>query len=248
MTLIDLPGLPALAEGTVGHTRRGPIRHRFENSVYQWLVDVDDLPRMGWWLRPFSTFSARDHLGDPTLSIRANVEAFCRESGTEIAGDRIIMLANARIFGHTFDPLSVFWILDRDDTLVCILAEVHNTYGERHGYLLFPDDAGRTETDKAFYVSPFLTVDGRYTLQFRLGRDTVSTTVSLNQHDAVVFTATFRATLHPVSARRLSALVVKQPLLTHRISLSIRIHGAWLWLRRLPIVPRSPNRSEEVSP
>ena len=59
------PSLPALVEGTVGHTRRTPLRHRFTNRVYQWLVDVDDLPRMPRLLRPFSTFSAADHIGDP---------------------------------------------------------------------------------------------------------------------------------------------------------------------------------------
>lgn len=245
MTLIDLPPLPALAEGTVGHTRNGPIRHRFENSVYQWLVDVDELPRMRWWLRPFSTFSAADHLGDPSASIRANVEEFCRANGTDITGHRIVMLANARVFGHTFDPLTVFWILDPTGRLVCILAEVHNTYGERHGYLLFPDDAGRSETDKTFYVSPFFTVAGHYTLRFRLGADAVSTTVILNQHEQAVFTATFRGTLRSATTRRLSTLIVRKPLLTHRISLLIRIHGVWLWLRRLPIVPRPQNRPKE---
>ena len=63
-----LPSVPALVEGTVGHTRRTPLRHRFDYRVYQWLVDVDDLPRLRWPLRAFSTFSARDHLGDRTVN------------------------------------------------------------------------------------------------------------------------------------------------------------------------------------
>ena len=45
------------------------------------------------------------------------------------------MLANARIFGHVFDPLSVFWCYDGRGRLACVVAEVHNTYGERHAYL-----------------------------------------------------------------------------------------------------------------
>lgn len=247
MTVIDLPQLPALVEGSVGHTRRGPVKHRFDNSVYQWLVDLDELPKMAWWLRPFSTFSAADHLGDPAKTLRRNIEDFCRSKGTDIAGHRIIMLANARIFGHTFDPLSVFWILNPDDSLKCILAEVHNTYGERHGYLVFPDAAGRTEVDKDFYVSPFFTVDGRYSLQFRLDPNNVSTIVILHQGGNPVFTATFRGQSTPATTGRLTKLLVKKPFMTHQISLQIRIHGVWLWLRRLPIVPRPKPESKEDS-
>ena len=46
------------------------------------------------------------------------------------------------------------------------MAEVHNTHGQRHCYLLEPGERGRAEADKAFYVSPFLTVDGRYRMSF----------------------------------------------------------------------------------
>ncbi len=247
MSAIELPPLPALVEGTIGHTRRGPVKHRFDNSVYQWLVDLDDLPQMARWLRPFSTFSAADHLGDPGKTLRSKVEDFCRDKGTDIAGCQIIMLANARIFGHTFDPLSVFWILNTNGSLKCILAEVHNTYGERHGYLLFPDAAGRAEVDKDFYVSPFFTVDGTYSLQFRLGVEAVSTIVILYQNGNPVFTATFRGRSTPASNARLTKLLLKKPLMTHRISLQIRIHGVWLWLRRLPIVPRPKPKPKEDS-
>ncbi|MCW2748833.1 MAG: hypothetical protein JWP10_1975, partial [Nocardioidaceae bacterium] len=56
--LVHLPSLPALVEGKVGHTRRTPLRHTFDYHLYQWLVDVDDMPRMPRLLRPFSTFKS----------------------------------------------------------------------------------------------------------------------------------------------------------------------------------------------
>jgi uncharacterized protein len=59
------------------------------------------------------------------------------------------MLANARVLGHVFDPLSVFWCYDSSELLACVVAEVHNTYGERHAYLLRPDEAGVAVTGKA---------------------------------------------------------------------------------------------------
>ena len=110
------------------------------------------------------------------------------------------MLANARVLGHVFDPLSVFWCYDSDGGLVCVVAEVHNTYGERHAYLLRPDEAGTAVTDKGFYVSPFFDVTGTYELRFTLTPDLVATTVTLRRHDAVAFSAAFRAGPSPPPA------------------------------------------------
>ena len=76
----------------------------------------------------------------PGLPIKANVENYLSLHGIHLgAGGRVVMLANARVLGHVFDPLSVFWCFDGPGALVCIVAEVHNTYGERHVYLLRPD-------------------------------------------------------------------------------------------------------------
>lgn len=240
-----LPVLPALVEGTVGHTRRTPLRHRFTNRVYQWLVDVDELPRMPRLLRPFSTFSAADHIGDPDDTIRHNIERFCKAQGVDISGHRVLMLANARVLGHTFDPLSVFWAIAPDESLTCIVAEVHNTYGERHAYLLDTDDHGRSQVDKAFYVSPFFTVDGAYDLQFTLTPRKVSSTIILRQGDEAVFSATFRGKPRAATPGRLARLVITNPLMTQRTSLLIRMHGVWLWLRRLPVIPRPAHEPQE---
>ncbi len=245
VALGTLPELPAIVEGTVGHTRRTPLRHTFRNRIYQWLVDLDDLPRMPRWLRPFSTFSAADHLGDPHRSIRHNVDAFCALHGVDLSGGRVLMLANARVLGHTFDPLSVFWCLDSGGDLACIVAEVHNTYGERHAYFLQPDATGCSRTDKAFYVSPFFTVDGSYDLQFTLGSSSVSSSIVLRQGGVAVFGATFDGTPQRARSRRLVRLILTQPLMTHRVSLLIRIHGVWLWMRRLPVVSRRPHEPQK---
>ena len=245
MVTPPLPVLPALVEGTVGHTRRTPLRHRFTNRVYQWLVDVDELPRMPRLLRAFSTFSAADHIGDPHDTIHANIERFCKAQSVDISGHRVLMLANARVLGHTFDPLSVFWAIAPDESLTCIVAEVHNTYGERHAYVLQTDDEGRQTVDKEFYVSPFFTVDGTYDLQFTLAPEQISSTIILRQGGEAVFSATFRGVPRPATPRRLTKLLVKMPFITHRTSLLIRIHGVWLWIRRLPVVTRPAHTPQE---
>ena len=244
--LSTVPVLPALVTGHVAHRRNGPIRHGFRHSVYQWLVDLDALPVQPWYLRPFATFSAADHLGRPDLSIRANIENYLSVNGIRLgASSRIVMLANARVLGHVFDPLSVFWCFDSQAVLVCIVAEVHNTYGERHAYLLRPDASGVATADKAFHVSPFFDVSGRYELRFALSPQAVSSVVILRREEAVAFVATFRGRPVPATRKALVGLLVRKPLMPQQISALIRMHGIWLWLRRLPVIRPQQHRAQE---
>ena len=234
--LTQLPALPALVAGWVTHRRSGPVRHAFRHRVYQWLIDLDSVPRQPAYLRPFACFSSEDHLGDPRLTIRANIEHYLALNGIGL-GDRgrVLMLASARVLGHVFDPLSVFWCYDSSGRLACIVAEVHNTYRERHAYLLHPDEAGIAVTGKDFHVSPFFDVNGSYGLRFTLTPDRVSTAVTLHREGAVAFSATFRGRPEPATAPALVGRLIRQPLMTQRVSALIRVHGIWLWLRGLPV-------------
>ena len=145
------------------------------------------------------------------------------------------MLANARVLGHVFDPLSVFWCFDANTTLIAIVAEVHNTYAERHVYLVRPDPSGAATTDKAFHVSPFLDVSGRYEMRFELSPRVVSSTIVLRRKGEVAFTAAFHG--RPTAATRgaVAAQIIRKPLMPQQVSAMIRVHGIWLWLRRLPV-------------
>ena len=89
---------------------------------------------------PATTSATRDR------TIRQNLDAWlARPRASTCAGGRVLMLANARVLGYVFNPLTVYWCHRADGALACVVAEVHNTYGERHCYLLRPDDAGRAE-------------------------------------------------------------------------------------------------------
>jgi hypothetical protein len=66
----------ALYECRIVHARRAPLRNAFSYRTYQWLVDLDELPSPRGWLRLLAGFHARDHLGDPGRTIRANVDEF----------------------------------------------------------------------------------------------------------------------------------------------------------------------------
>ena len=242
----SLPSLPALVVGRVSHSRVGPVRHAFRHGAYQWLVDLDETARLPAYLRPFARFRSTDHLGDPALPIKTNVERFLAVHRIELGdGARVVMLANARILGHVFNPLSVFWCYDGRGRLACVVAEVHNTYGQRHAYLLRPDAEGKAEQSKELYVSPFFDVSGGYQLRFAMGPDLVLTTVTLRRHGTVAFSATFRGRPRPATPKAVLWQLVRRPFMTQRVSALIRMHGIWLWLRGLPLQPRPAHLPQE---
>ncbi len=230
---------PGVFETTISHTRRAPFKRRFTHRSHTWLVDLDDLPDHGFLGR----FEARDHLGDPDSSIRANVVAFLRSTeGLEIGTGRILMAANARAFGYCFNPISVFWCWDEAGALVATLVEVHNTYGDRHAYLVHPDERGRAATPKAMYVSPFHGTDGTYDLTVPVPDDSLHIVVELTTDDRTRFSASLVG--KRADPARSPALRAAPAAL--RGSLLIRAHGIWLWLRRLPVRKRPQHTQEGV--
>jgi len=252
-TLADLPPLPALVVGSVHHTRHRPLTHSFTHRHYQWLVDLDDLPRLPRWLRPFAQFRGEDHLAgnNPGIgALKANVRRVLeRDDGVGARADsvtRIVMLAHARVLGHTFDPMTAFWCFDADGHLVAVLVEVHNTYGGRHAYVFTPDASGRATTAKEFHVSPFNDVEGDYAIRFHLSPRRVGVSIRLLVDGDPLVTATVSGTPRPASAPVVARTVARHPLMTQRVSGLIRVHGIWLWARRLRVRPRSEASLESV--
>ena len=252
MTAIAPVATPALYDVRITHTRSAPLRNSFEYRGYLWLVDLDDvaagrltadrpLPR---GLRAQVRFDVADHLGDPDGSIKANVVEFARLGGVPDVA-RVVMLASARSglgrLSYVFNPLSAHWCYRADGSLACLVAEVHNTYGERHAYLLRPDDDGRAETDKTVYVSPFFDVAGHYRMRFSAPGPRLSITMALTRDGVTPFTATVQGTARPATAAAVRRATLRQPLMSLRFSALIRLQGVKLWLRRLPVVPRPPH-------
>ena len=229
----------AVYRTTIRHTRRKPFARTFENTSRTWLVDLDDLPDHG----ALGRFEARDHLGEAHRSIRANVEAFLAREGVELHGGRVLMAANARAFGYCFNPISVFWCLDDAGRQVATVVEVHNTYGDRHAYLVHPDEQGRATTPKAMYVSPFHGTDGTYDLAVPLPGERLHIAVTLRTGegpDKAVFSASLTGTRTTEGPWRAAPAAIRGALL-------IRVHGIWLWLRRLPVNSRPRHHQEGVS-
>lgn len=230
---------PGRFETTIRHTRRTPFSRSFEHASTLWLVDLDDLPDHGVRAR----FEARDHLGSPDRTLRHNVEAFLAMNGVELgeSGGRILMAAQPRSLGYAFNPISVFWCFDDAGPQAGVIVEVHNTYGDRHAYLVHPDEQGRAQTEKAMYVSPFHGVDGTYDVAVPVPTDRLHVAVTLRGHDggAAPFSASLTGTRSDVPLRTTLGAAL-------RGSALIRAHGIWLWARRLPVRPRPHHRQEGV--
>ncbi|MDN5895595.1 MAG: FAD-dependent oxidoreductase, partial [Nocardioides sp.] len=185
----------------VRHTRRAGLEHAFRNRSWAWLVDLDDLPSPG----PGASFEARDHLGSPSATIRENLDAFLAEHdidlNTPTARGQVLMLANPRALRHCFNPLSVFWCRRADGSTAGIVLEVHNTYGDRHAYLVHPDEHGHAEVDKAMYVSPFHDVSGSYQISVTPPGERIAVSITLHREGAPPFTASLVGKTLPLGVR-----------------------------------------------
>jgi len=242
----------ALYECRITHTRLAPLSNAFTYRTYQWLVDLDHLPRLGPGLRLLAGFHGRDHLGDPNQPIRANLDRFLRSQNVDLAGGRVLMLAQARVFGYVFNPLTVYWCHRADGPLACVVAEVHNTYRQRHAYLLHTDDHGRAQTPKRFYVSPFYPVDGGYRMSLpepgrpRPGASpALALSITFTRPGGPSFVASVQGTGRPATARALLSAAARHPWSTAAVSALIRWQGIRLYLRGLPVVPRPPRQPQE---
>ena len=236
---------PAFVPAHVSHRRTRPFTYQFEHRTSMWLVDTasadETFPR---WLRALASIRSEDHFAaDDTRPLTGKVRRYLAENDLPWTAHRVLMLANARSLGYVFDPLTTYFCFAADGTLEGVLAEVHNTYGERHCYPLDVAAEQTATVDKEFYVSPFFAVEGRYDIRTRITDDNVAVGISLTQGEQTVFTASVHGDLQPATRGRVARAVLRNPIPSQRVAALIRWHGIRLWLRRLPIVPRRPHQA-----
>jgi DUF1365 family protein len=235
----------------IHHVRSTPLHNTFTYRSYQWLVDLDALPRIPKPLRPLARIETRDHCvdphDDPAAPLRQVIDGYLARNSIDLHGGSIRMLTTARVLGHVFNPLTVYWCHERTaagEQLACVIAEVHNTYGGRHRYLLRTDDRGRAQTEKQFYVSPFFEVAGSYTMSLPEPTTKLDLRITLHPPTGAPFVASVSGTRRPAHGVPLLRLLLGRPLTSLAVSARIRLQGIRLYLRGLPIIPRSPASKE----
>lgn len=232
-----------LYRSRVMHRRLVAPRHRFVYRLFYVLLDVDRLDALHRGLRLFShnrfnlvAFHDRDHGGRVPGALRPWAEGRLAERGIHLDGGRIRLLCLPRVLGFAFNPLALWYCEHRDGSLRAVIAEVRNTFGERHCYLLASGGAplsyeGPHEKDKCFHVSPFLDRSGAY--RFRFSAPAARLRVLIHEtRDAVpVLDATLAGERQPLTDGALLAQVAAMPWMTFKVVAGIHWEALKLWLR-----------------
>jgi len=176
---VETATTPALYPTRVTHLHRSPVHHYAEHRSYSWYVDVDELPRLPWWLRPFARFEGADHFtGGPNETLRQRVDGFLASQGVFLPGGRITALLLPRVLGRAFNPLSLFWCHDVAGALRCVVAEVQSTRGDRIAYLVPPGEDGPVPVVGALRASGVRGDDGYFLVRVPRPGEKLDLTVS----------------------------------------------------------------------
>ena len=248
-----------IGQGQVRHARSRPQAHAFAYPTFFLMLPLRSLRAQGDGAlarnrRAALSFHDRDH-GDGRADCLAWLEQTLATQGITDADGEVWLHTYPRVLGYAFKPVS-FWYCHRaDGSLRALLAEVNNTFGERHCYLL---DAPRygvpCRADKVFHVSPFCPVRGEYRFVFmRTQRDGEDcTVVRIDYHDEPDAPALIRTSvsgvLQPLDAASARRALLRHPLMTLGVIARIHWQALRLWLKQAPFFRQPAAPREFVTP
>jgi uncharacterized protein len=232
----------AIYDGWVMHRRVSPRHHAFKYRVFSLLLDLDEVARLDGRLKLFAwnragilSFHDSDH-GDGR-DLRGWLDAKLADAGIVADGQRRV-LCYPRLFGYVFNPLSVWFCYAADERLAAIIYEVHNTYDERHAYVLRAGGGAtviRQHAAKAFYVSPFLSMDCAYNFRIRPPGENVVVAINEEEAGAPILTAMFSGKRKALTDGALIGMLLRHPLMTVKIIVAIHYEAVrlmWKGVRR----------------
>lgn len=253
-----------LLTGTVRHRRAGDVSYALEHQVDYLALDLDELDLVdrsfrlvGRNRRTLLEFRDRDHWPEPASDLRAAVHAHLRSEGVDPTGWRITLVAYPRVLGYVFNPASFYLCRDAEGVLRIVVVEVHNTHLERHLYTLQraddpasvrADEPGaaasgdrrhgpdrfRGAMDKAFYVSPFLDMEGRYAVHVQDDPTRLRIAIDERRDGRHVLSASLVLERRRLSDRTVLRRFVANPLVTHKTMALIHWHALRLWRLGVP--------------
>jgi DUF1365 family protein len=246
----------ALYFGDVMHARLKPMGHRFNYRVFSLLIDLDRLDDANRMSVLFGvnhvalySFHECDHGDRDGSSLRDHVNRRATEHGIDLEGGHIQLLCYPRLFGYTFNPLSVYFCSRADGTLAMLIYEVRNTFGDIHSYAL-PVRPGelsqagvRQEQNKLFYVSPFIEMAMRYYFRVTAPRDFVKLRILETDAEGPILSATFNGKREPLTTLWLVRAFVSLPLVTFKILAAIHWEALRLWIKGAKLVARPQKTS-----
>jgi uncharacterized protein len=248
----------AVYTGSVMHRRFSPRQHHFRYRAFWVLLDLDELPELARSTRLFSynrhnlfTFHDRDHGEGSAASIRSQITTLLRENGVDTSVARIELFCMPRTLGYVFNPLSIYFCRRQDNSLAAIVYQVHNTFGERHSYVI-PIEASRRvvrqQCQKAFYVSPFMDPNLRYDFRITQPGDHVSVAIRASDGTKPIMAAALTARRRGFNDIALLIAFLTMGPVTLKVTAAIHWEALRLWLKRIRLRPRpaAPTRFATV--
>lgn len=247
--------------GQTFHGRRGPVTNRFTYGVDYVLFDAETAvatPRlMSRNRRNIASLSDRDHGGAPGQGKGAAWvrEVLAAHQMEGVTNGPMQLLTQPRVLGHLFNPVS-FWLChDADGGLRAVIAEVNNTYGDRHSYLCVKPDrsviqaSDELHAQKIFYVSPFQPVEGRYAFHFEITSEKVNIRILYRQDSEAPnagLVATLTGARKPLTNRAILGAMVGR-MGSRRVLALIHWQALKLWWLGAKFRTRPEPPAQEVS-
>ncbi|MDB5660951.1 MAG: cyclopropane-fatty-acyl-phospholipid synthase [Cypionkella sp.] len=240
--------------GSTFHGRRGAVANRFNYRVDYVLLNPED--SHGPWLfsrnrRNLTSVFDSDHGGVPKEGrgvawVREVLAAHNLPQASEI-----LFLAQPRVLGHVFNPVS-FWLCSDAKGLRVVIAEVSNTFGDRHSYLCHRDDLVPLTRDdtvtaqKIFHVSPFQPVEGSYRFRFDITASKIGIWIDYSTGDGGLI-ATLTGPRAPLTNAAILRACLRRPFGSRRVLALIHWQAIKLWWKGARFRPRPEPPRDEIS-
>lgn len=237
------------------HGRKGPVKNAFRYSVDYLLLDPEKAPGPRLFSRNRGNLMSlhdADHGGPPG---QGRGVSWAREvlASHNLPGDRVLLLAQPRLLGHVFNPVAFWLAYDHLGHLRAVIAEVTNTYGDRHSYLCHREDRApitREDTltaQKIFHVSPFQPVAGRYDFRFDIRPDRIAIWIDYTAPDGGGLFTNLIGPRLPLTTAGIFASAFRRPFGSRRVLALIHWQALKLWLKKVRFHHRPAPPKEDVS-
>ena len=234
--------------GNVVHKRFKPKIHYFKYKVFSLLIDLSEIDLLDKSLKIFSynkfniiSFYNKDHGARDGSSIKDWVIDNLKKNNMDTNDIQIKLLCYPRIFGYVFNPLSVFYIYDKNSNLISILYEVKNTFGEQHTYIFKTDGTHNLiqhMCKKKFHVSPFIEMNCIYFFRLLKPGNKISVIIDQNDKDGKILYASQDGVKSELSNINLIKSYLKHPLMTFKIILAIHFEAFRIWTKGIKFLKK----------
>lgn len=241
---------PQLFLGHVMHRRLRPAVNAFVYPVFYVQLPVRDLAAANCGIFSVDranllSFRRADHGPRDGSPLLPWIENLLRQRGLPTDGE-IVLQTFPRVFGFVFNPVSFWYCHDGNDSLIAVLAEVNNTFGGTHSYLLHRDgqalrDGEEIRADKVFHVSPFNDLEGGYRFRFHLERKVQLARIDYDDADGELLLTAISGKARSWSAAALLGAFLRMPFLTLGVIARIHWQALKLWLKGVPFRGAHPS-------